>query len=306
MAVTLYRQLGKGKARRYQKVNLGRGRRPADLTGPYFLRYSLADGTRPWEAVGDDLDSAIDAQKRKRAYFEALDANVPVVQDQDDAARTKITDAVYQWFAELQLFQGKDQQGKSEKTLRAYNYRLGFFLDFTVQNNLRYLDQIDRKQLLRYVKFLRDLESDLDDRTVHNVFETLNTFLRTRDIFIAGKILAELDYAEKPPKPYTNQELKTMFAVMDDEEKLLYGLFLNSGVRDAEMQNTEYADFNWEKFTLHVQPKAWRKFRLKGKSKKKSQSRRDPSRLAGARRRQARFLWPRRRHARSCATQPAQ
>jgi hypothetical protein len=35
----LYRQVGKGKARRYQKVNLGRGRRPADLTGPYFLRY---------------------------------------------------------------------------------------------------------------------------------------------------------------------------------------------------------------------------------------------------------------------------
>ncbi len=211
MAVTLYRQVGKGKARRYQKVNLGPGRRPTNLAGPYFLRYSLADGTRPWEAVGDDLDSAIDAQKRKQAYFEALDANVPVVQDQDDAARTKITDAVYQWFAEPQLFQGKDQQGKSEKTLRAYNYRLGFFLDFTVQNNLRYLDQIDRKQLLRYVKFLRDHESDLDDRTVHNVFETLNTFLRTRDIFIAGKILVELDYAEKPPKPYTKQELKTMF-----------------------------------------------------------------------------------------------
>ena len=89
----------------------------ADLTGPYFLRYSLADGTRPWEAVGDDLDSAIDAQKRKQAYFEALDANVPVIQNEDETGHTKITDAVYQRFAELQLFQGKDQQGKSEKTL---------------------------------------------------------------------------------------------------------------------------------------------------------------------------------------------
>ena len=36
------------------------------------------------------------------------------------------------------------------------------------------------------------------------------------------------------------------------------------------MQNTEYADFNWEKYTLHVQPKPWRHFRLKGKKKKKS------------------------------------
>ena len=142
--------------------------------------------------------------------------------------------------------------------MRAYNYRLGFFLDFTAQNDLR------------YVKFLREHESDLDDRTVHNVFETLNTFLRTRDNFTAGKILAELDYAEKPPKPYTKPELKAMFAAMDEEEKLLYGLFLNSGVRDAEMQNTEYADFNWEKCMLHVQPKLWRHFRLKGKKKKKS------------------------------------
>jgi hypothetical protein len=42
MAVTLYRQVGNGKARRYQKLNLGCGRRPTNLTGPYFLRYSLA------------------------------------------------------------------------------------------------------------------------------------------------------------------------------------------------------------------------------------------------------------------------
>jgi len=27
------------------------------------------------------------------------------------------------------------------------------------------------------------------------------------------------------------------------------------------MQNTEYADFNWEKCTLHVQAKPWRHFR---------------------------------------------
>jgi len=127
-----------------------KGAPPHRLTGPYFLRYSIADGCRPWEQVGDDLDEAIAARERKQAYFEALDANVPVVQHQDDAGRTKFTGAVYQWFAELQLFQGKDQQGKSEKTLRAYNYRLGFFLDFTAQQNLWYLDQIDRKQLLRY------------------------------------------------------------------------------------------------------------------------------------------------------------
>ncbi|HXP41694.1 MAG TPA: hypothetical protein VN833_15670 [Candidatus Acidoferrales bacterium] len=103
--------------------------------------------------MGDDRDSAVDSQKRKQAYFEALDANVPVIQNQDETGRTKITAAVYQWFAELQLFQGKDQLGKSEKTLRAYNYLLGFFLDFTAPQNLRFLDQIDRTKLLRTCGF---------------------------------------------------------------------------------------------------------------------------------------------------------
>ena len=124
MAVTLYRQIGRGKARRYRRVNLGPGRRPNDLSGPYFLRCSLQDRSRPWEPVGDDLDAAIEARAQKQAYFDALDANVPVVQELD-STRTKIMDAVFYWFAERRIFCGKDQQGKSEKTIRAYQYRLG-------------------------------------------------------------------------------------------------------------------------------------------------------------------------------------
>ena len=61
MAVTLYRRVGRGRARRHQRVNLGPGRRPTNPSGPYFLRYSLADGTRPWEPVGDDLEAFIAA-----------------------------------------------------------------------------------------------------------------------------------------------------------------------------------------------------------------------------------------------------
>jgi hypothetical protein len=49
--------------------------RPTDLAGPCFLRYSLADGTRSWEHVGDDPDETIAARERKQAHFEALDVN---------------------------------------------------------------------------------------------------------------------------------------------------------------------------------------------------------------------------------------
>jgi hypothetical protein len=52
MAVTLYRQVGKGKARRYQKVNLGRRRRPADNGGASYLQVLTSEtnyfsGTQP-------------------------------------------------------------------------------------------------------------------------------------------------------------------------------------------------------------------------------------------------------------------
>jgi hypothetical protein len=39
----------------------------ADLpAGPYFLRYSLADGNRPWEHVGNDLDEAIASRRTSK------------------------------------------------------------------------------------------------------------------------------------------------------------------------------------------------------------------------------------------------
>jgi len=48
------------------------GARPSDLTGPYFLRYSLAGGSRPWEHVGDDLDEAIADRKQLLRYVKCL------------------------------------------------------------------------------------------------------------------------------------------------------------------------------------------------------------------------------------------
>jgi hypothetical protein len=115
MAVTLYRQVGKGKARRYQKVNLGRGRRPTNLAGPYFLRYSLADGTRPWEAVGDDLDSAIDAQKRKQAYFAALDATFRLFKTKTNPVGQKSLMLPFSGSPSFSFFRGKTNRGRVKK-----------------------------------------------------------------------------------------------------------------------------------------------------------------------------------------------
>ena len=114
MAVTLYRQVGKGKDRRYKRVNLGPGRRPADLSDPYFLRYSLADGTCPWEPVGDDLDAAIEAQKRKQAYFEALDANAsPSSKTKTKPGGRKSPTPCFSGSLSFRFFRAKTNKGKA-------------------------------------------------------------------------------------------------------------------------------------------------------------------------------------------------
>ena len=77
MAVT--RQVGKGKARRYNKVNLGGRRSPADLTCPYFLRYlgltaavhgnrraMTTDSAQPMIAIGAFCD-ALGSNVRRRS-----------------------------------------------------------------------------------------------------------------------------------------------------------------------------------------------------------------------------------------------
>ncbi len=75
MAVTLYRQVGKGKDRRYQKVNLGRGRRPADLTGPYAI---LGDRTKAKSAyesfltLWQDADPDIPILKQAKTEYTKL------------------------------------------------------------------------------------------------------------------------------------------------------------------------------------------------------------------------------------------
>lgn len=70
--VTLYRrvkhinELGKSTWKNIL-VNLGRGRRPAEMSGPFYLRYFAPDlNRRVWEHVGDDLAEAI-AQREKKA-----------------------------------------------------------------------------------------------------------------------------------------------------------------------------------------------------------------------------------------------
>jgi integrase len=127
----------------------------------------------------------------------------------------------------------------SKKTITAYRSRLDFFLAYCGATPT-YIDETDERYLKDYIKFLQANTEDYSDRYVYNIFQTLNTFLRANGILIAGPLLAKLSFASKPVKPHTDEELKKLFSASDNEEKLVFSFFLNSGCREGEVAFTEY------------------------------------------------------------------
>ena len=186
------------------------------------------------------------------------------VKDDPNRKRITIRDAAQDWIEDQKLFVGKDGQGMSRKTITAYSSRMDFFLEFCASAQA-YLDQVDERCLRDYIKFLQAYDEDYSDRYVYNIFQTLNTFLRANGILAAGPLLAKLSFASKPVKPYSDDELETLFSACDLEEKLIFTFFLNSGCREAEVSFAEYNDLNFKNNVLHIQPKPDRGFRLKGK-----------------------------------------
>ena len=62
-------------------------------------------------------------------------------------------------------------------------------------------------------------------------------------------------YEEDPPVPFTEEDLKRLFAVMTDEEKLRYEFFLGTAAREQEVQYASWQDIDFEKLEFHVRAK---------------------------------------------------
>ncbi len=96
-----------------------------------------------------------------------------------------------------------------------------------------YLDELERRDLLNFTAFLRKCRKKngelLDDRTVYNRFENTITFLK--EYGIRGLVLHKdwPTYEEEDAVPYTVEELKSLFAVADEEDFVRYQFFLKSG-----------------------------------------------------------------------------
>ena len=163
------------------------GEQETHKEGAYYLEWR--EGSKRIRlSVGKDPADASARRQRKEAELNAVNNGVSVVPDGQNGNRS-VAAAVAEFLDETKLT-------KKPKTLAAYSTALAYFVESCHKLNL---EEIDRKDLLKFSAFLRD-EKDQAPRSVYNKFENVMTFLKA-PVPIEGKLPKPAPAGRTHPPP---------------------------------------------------------------------------------------------------------
>ncbi|MFZ1919582.1 MAG: site-specific integrase [Terriglobales bacterium] len=218
------------------------GREERHLEGAYYLEWREGS-KRVRLSVGKDPADAGARRQRKEAELNAVNNGVVVVPDGQNGHRS-LAAAVADFLDETKLT-------KKPKTLAAYSTALAYFVESCHKLNL---DEIDRKDLLKFHAFLRD-DKEQAPRSCWNKFACVMSFLKGQGI---RGLVGKNDwprFTEEEPEIYEQEELDKLFAKCDAEERLWYEFFLMTGMREQEVMYTYWSDTNFAASTVRVSHK---------------------------------------------------
>jgi integrase/recombinase XerD len=219
------------------------GKEERHSEGAYYLEWR--DGSKRVRlSVGKDAADASARRLRKEAELNAVNNGVAVVPENGDNGHRSTAAAVADFLDETKLT-------KKPKTLAAYTTALNYFTESCPK---LYLEDIERKDLLKFCAFLRD-EKEQAPRSVYNKFENVMTFLKANGI---RGLVGKNDwprYTEEEPEIYEQEDLRKLFAACDAEERLWFEFFLMTGMREQEVMYTYWSDINFAHATVRVSHK---------------------------------------------------
>jgi integrase/recombinase XerD len=221
------------------KINGNQERHPE---GAYYIEWCVGS-KRVRLSAGKDAANASADRQRKESELNAVNNGITVVPKNGDGHRS-FAASVADYLADVKLTH-------KPRSYAAYNTALAYFMDSCHKINL---EDIDRRDLLKFTAFLRD-EKDQAPRTVYNKFEHAMTFLKAQGI---RGLVGKNDwprYTEEEPDVYEQDELNTLFAACDREERLWYEFFLMTGMREQEVMYTYWSDVNLAASTVRVSHK---------------------------------------------------
>ena len=252
--VNLTKRVQTSKGPRYCPVGLSaNGRVKPDLVvvngqqerhpeGAYYLEWR-ENGRRVRLSVGKDAADASARRARKEAELNAVNNGAAIMPEGKDGHRS-IAASVEDYLYETKLT-------KKPKTLAAYSTALAYFVESCHKLNL---EDIDRRDLLKFHAFLRD-DKEQAPRSCWNKFANVMSFLKVNGI---RGLVGKNDwprFVEEEPEVYEKEELGKLLAACDANERLWYEFFLMTGMREQEVTHTYWTDVNLTSHTVRVSHK---------------------------------------------------
>jgi integrase/recombinase XerD len=195
-------------------------------------------------SVGKDAQEAAGRRQRKQTELNALNNGVAIVPEDSQNGHRSLAAAIAEFLEETQLT-------KKPKTLAAYTTALNYFAESCPK---LYLQDIERRDLLKFVAFLRE-QKNQSPRSVYNKFENVMTFLKAQGI---RGLVGKNDwprFVEEEPDVYEKPELEKLFSQCDATERLWFEFFLMTGMREQEVMHCSWEDINLTRGTVTVRYK---------------------------------------------------
>ena len=216
--------------------------------GAYYLEWREG-AKRTRLSVGKDPATATARRMQKEAELNAKNHGVEVVPfvpqngNNTGNGHRPLATAIVEFLEETKLT-------KKPKTLAAYTKSLEYFAESCQK---QYLDDIERRDLLRFAAFLRD-EKEQAPRSCWNKFSNVMSFLKVNGIRGLAKKTDWPRYTEEEPEIYEQEEIDALFEACDSEERLWFEFFLMTGMREQEVMYTYWSDINLKHATVRGSP----------------------------------------------------
>jgi integrase/recombinase XerD len=214
--------------------------------GSYYIDYREGE-KRVRISVAKNAADAQSARLAKQAELNAVKAGLEILDAPvmiGGQAKHSLAAAIASYLEDVKL-------SKKPKTYSAYSTALNYFAESCRK---QFVEDIDRKDMLRFSAFLRD-EKDQSPRSVYNKFESMMAFLKLQGV---RGLVGKTDwprFTEESPEVYEREEISKFLDACEPNERLWFEFFLMTGMREQEVMYTYWSDINFAKCTVKVSHK---------------------------------------------------
>jgi integrase/recombinase XerD len=244
---TIWQRIKASKGWRYERVEEGRGKRTGDLQPPFYVRPRV-NGKQTYQRLA--AQSFADAREEADKLGDVLDAaakglTVAEAENIANLKRTPIKAAVDDFL--------KKKASKAVRTIANYTCWMAQFLEVMAALRVKFLDEVTVNVLRKYKAHLE--RDGYAGKTIDTRYTVIREMLETN----GNKSALPKDelpiVEEEPAVPYTEAELKKLFAAMNAEEEARYKFFLRTGCRDREVSFAAWKDIDFEGRKYHLRRK---------------------------------------------------